>query len=480
MKEMNREIVAQIAISWYFFVVGATAGNWAAILPQVEIVRKINHDTLGNVLFAAAVGALTSVWVVSWCSRVIGSAKSCLIGTVFLAVLSPIIGVESNLLFFVFGVFLFGFGLLFADASMNSQAVLLEKVMEKPIIGYFHAIYAIGALFGGMIGGIFMEFKYTLLHEFLIFGAAVIIPNIFFSFFIYDFTEELIINSDEITELGASKLFGHHVETVDMSHLSSEIIAFDSLSASGDENGDGDLEMMVRRHTSGHNDNSYFPVSTQTDSELDEQADMSSKKASPILEPDTSTFVKVCLLCFVAYFGEGSIGDWSGIYLSSYWSCSPFYATLGFVSCQTFIAGGRYMSDYAVLVWGRRNLLTGAGFIAALGLFVAVVASFFPPSALTLLVAITGFSLCGMGMSVVAPSVISMAGNIEGYNASDGVAYATAVGYMGVLIGPPFLGNLAIWLGNLRWSFLVDSILLLTISWIGWSIPKHFAFAFSE
>jgi len=474
-------------------------GNWAALIPQVEIDRDINHGTLGNILFAAAFGAIVSVPAVSWCNKVLGSGRSCLLGSLFMAIVFPIIGVRSTTSVFVLGVFLLGFGLLFLDASMNSQAVLLEKVVEKPIVGYFHAIYAVGALVGAMVGGVFMENNITILEEFIIIGVVVLIPDCYFSTLIYSFHEEQIIigendsNADEKEHPSLSR--NTSTETVPISEIDDEEINTSSLHLMMDkvkEEGQGEqeegVEMLTfrhRHHTTKTQDISYSPLQTMDDDDNDDDTLHHENLNEPSTATtiaitatnttsvrDVTTLAIVSLLCFVAYFGEGSIGDWSGIYLTYYWSCSPFYATLGYVSCQLCIAMGRYGSDHIVLRVGRKRLLIMAGIVAAFGLFLAVVASFFPATNISLFLAISGFAICGVGLSVVSPTVISMAGNISGYTASDAVAYASAIGYLGVLLGPPFLGNLAKWLGSLHWSFLVDSGLLVLIALLALTFPS--------
>jgi MFS family permease len=52
---------------------------------------------------------------------------------------------------------LFGFGLTggLPDIGMNSQAVLVERAVGRPLMTSFHACFSFGALAGALLGGAF-------------------------------------------------------------------------------------------------------------------------------------------------------------------------------------------------------------------------------------------------------------------------------------------------------------------------------------
>jgi MFS family permease len=47
---------------------------------------------------------------------------------------------------------------------------------------------------------------------------------------------------------------------------------------------------------------------------------------------------------------------------------------------------------------------------------------------------------------------------------ADAIAYVSSLGYIGVLIGPPVLGGIAQICDGLRWSFIIDGIIMLFMS----------------
>jgi putative Ca2+/H+ antiporter (TMEM165/GDT1 family) len=115
---------------------------------------------------------------------------------------------------------------------------------------------------------------------------------------------------------------------------------------------------------------------------------------------DKYILLKVSILYFIAYFGEGSVGDWSGIYLSSY-GASPLVCVGGFVGFQLFVAIGRYYSDHLVKKIGRRKLLFFSGIISAVGLGVVVAGPYITSSDNYVIgIAIAGFTVFGIGMCI--------------------------------------------------------------------------------
>ena len=61
------------------------------------------------------------------------------------------------ILFFIMGLTA---GML--DVSMNSQAVIVEKIHEKPIMTSFHALFSIGMVAGAFCGAFFIKLETTL------------------------------------------------------------------------------------------------------------------------------------------------------------------------------------------------------------------------------------------------------------------------------------------------------------------------------
>ncbi|RYY82582.1 MFS transporter [archaeon] len=184
--------------------------------------------------------------------------------------------------------------------------------------------------------------------------------------------------------------------------------------------------------------------------------------------------IVLCVLCFTAYLGEGSVSDWSAIYYRERFEASPLVCTLGYVSFECVIAITRLSSDHLVLLVGRRRLLQGAGLLACTGLVLAAAASWLKDTSLgergALGVSMVGFGVSGLGIGVVAPSVISIAGTVPNVPPSDAIGLVSSIGYIGVMVGPPLLGGVSALCGGLEWSYVVDGGLMLCITLLAFYI----------
>lgn len=155
---------------------------------------------------------------------------------------------------------------------------------------------------------------------------------------------------------------------------------------------------------------------------------------------------------------------------------------MGFAGFELSVATGRYFSDYTVQQLGRQRLMVLSGAVASAGLGLVVLApSLFTshsqsPIALQA-VSVIGFSITGLGLSSLAPSAISLAGSdaitrSAGMTSADGIALVTSVGYLGIMLSPPFLGGMSVLLHSLRWSFAIAAVLITPIVLISYSMDR--------
>jgi MFS family permease len=137
-------------------------------------------------------------------------------------------------------------------------------------------------------------------------------------------------------------------------------------------------------------------------------------------------------ICFLAAMSEGSIADWSGVFLKDHFHVSDGFAPLALSAFSVMMLVARMGGDRLKEKYDARTLVSCSAAIAAAGLFFAVLA----PNAYAALI---GFAVAGLGLALVFPFVFSAAGR-EGPMALAGVA---TMAYSGTLLGPPVIGGLA-------------------------------------
>lgn len=137
---------------------------------------------------------------------------------------------------------------------------------------------------------------------------------------------------------------------------------------------------------------------------------------------------------------EGSVADWSAVYLDSVIGAGAARAALGFSFYSAAMIVSRLLADAITARIGRARLVRAGSLVAFAGLVIALLTQFWA-------VAVTGFALTGLGVATIIPNVFGAAGRVEGVPPGVGMAAVTTLGYLGFLGGPPLIGGLAQALG---------------------------------
>lgn len=175
------------------------------------------------------------------------------------------------------------------------------------------------------------------------------------------------------------------------------------------------------------------------------------KKDQPIFAIPDKGLLLLGLIAFSCMVCEGTMFDWSEVYFDKVIKAPVNYITLGYTAFMFSMASGRFVGDWLTTKLGGKLMLQMSGILVATGLMLAVI---FP----TIIVAIIGFLLVGMGVSTVVPLVYSAAGKSSTMTPGAALAAVSTIGFVGFLFGPPAIGFIAE-AANLRWSFTLIAIL---------------------
>lgn len=154
----------------------------------------------------------------------------------------------------------------------------------------------------------------------------------------------------------------------------------------------------------------------------------------------------VGVMAFSALIAEGSVSDWSALFLDRVVGAGPGVAPLGLAAFSLTMGVGRLAGDGLATRFGSRALGRGGGALAAAGLGLALAGASTP-------VALVGFALMGCGLASLFPLALRAAGG-QGAAAAPALAAVSAAGYVGFLVGPPAIGGLAA-LAGLRAALLL-------------------------
>ncbi|RRO18134.1 MFS transporter [Saccharopolyspora rhizosphaerae] len=162
------------------------------------------------------------------------------------------------------------------------------------------------------------------------------------------------------------------------------------------------------------------------------------------------------VLAFSCSLGEGSMADWSPLYLHDELRTSPAIAAIGYAVFSTMMAVCRFLGDHLVARFGPVSLVRSCGLIAGTGMGAGLLVHH--PVA-----AIIGFALFGIGLSCIIPQVFSAAGTRDPARAGRDLAQVSTLGYGGLLAGPVVIGLITQWT-SLTAALLVPAALALVVA----------------
>ena len=168
---------SRLAVNIIFFLNGFVHANYFSRLPRIQDQFHINDGVVGLVLLSSSVGALLAMPFTGWLIIRNGSRRVTIFSAFFYCSLIPFIPWLPNATLWplIFLFFLLGISSGMLDVAMNSQAVMVEKQLGKPIMTSFHALFSIGMMAGAIGGSLFTKLSTGLFIHFVSISAISLI-----------------------------------------------------------------------------------------------------------------------------------------------------------------------------------------------------------------------------------------------------------------------------------------------------------------
>jgi len=160
------------------------------------------------------------------------------------------------------------------------------------------------------------------------------------------------------------------------------------------------------------------------------------------------------LVAFAAIFVEFAASAWAALFM--HWTLRTSQATAALAAAlfALAMAAGRLAGDFIVRRLGPTWSVRGCGILATAGCLIVAVA----PGTW---IAITGFVLIGLGVSVVVPLAFAAAGH-SGSSPAMGVAGVATISYGAGLAAPSLMGGVAD-IASLRVAFALAALIAIMI-----------------
>ncbi|WP_026898051.1 MFS transporter [Daejeonella oryzae] len=165
----------RITVGLMFFLTGLCFASWASRIATIQQELGLSEAALGGILFSLPVGLMLSLPISGWLISVIGSRRLLVVSLILYSITLLSLGLAQNVFMLIFFLFLFGFFSNGVNISINTQAVMVEKVYQKPIMASFHGLWSLAGFSGAVIGSFMIGKGVTPSQHFFIIMALIIV-----------------------------------------------------------------------------------------------------------------------------------------------------------------------------------------------------------------------------------------------------------------------------------------------------------------
>ena len=162
-----------------FVINGLTVGAFYARVPDFKNQLSVSNSALGIALLCIAAGVLIGLGFSGKQSAKRGSAPVTHYATYALGLSLLLVGPVVNYITLCVTFIIFGACLSTQDVAMNSHAIVLEHEADKRYMSTFHAMFSVGALGGGVLGGFLAQQEKSIMWQCAFLAMLIFLANFF-------------------------------------------------------------------------------------------------------------------------------------------------------------------------------------------------------------------------------------------------------------------------------------------------------------
>jgi len=423
-------------VYYTFMLEGIFMGVWSYYLVDIQHKVDLSDSQLGSAVLFVYLGMVVISPFTAYCLKTFGSKASMLLGAILFGISLSLIPLSFSHISLIITMSTYGLSMGIMDISMNSSAILTEIVAGKSLFGGFHGSYSVAAAIGSVVGEVLSANHFETMAVFGALSVGSVILTAAFHANMYNLKQEVLI-----TEYQSTVAAENNGET--------------------EENG-------PRAASNG--------VDVENDAlhKRNRSSSSAEEGVSAVYDVTTSPRYMIAfysMVGFLAAFGESSMVTWSIVYFHREMHASELLKSLGFICFMACMALGRFSSDVLRATFGRRVMVRVGGAFAFTGLSLVALAPDLPHS---IIFGCIGFSITGLGLSTLIPTMLSSAGHIPGgAHAGTSIAIVSMFTNSGAIVSSPLLGMMSDGLGSMRLAFFCEAVLLGVMCVVSWGIPEE-------
>jgi MFS family permease len=144
---------SRFAVALLFFTNGAVFANLLPRYPQIKDALDLSNAQFGVAVAAFPLGALVAGLAAAGLIRRFRSSRVAVIGMVLLSGGVLLAGLAPSWILLIAVMFASGAMDAVTDVAQNSHGLRVQKAYGRSILNSFHAVWSMGAVAGGLMGG---------------------------------------------------------------------------------------------------------------------------------------------------------------------------------------------------------------------------------------------------------------------------------------------------------------------------------------
>jgi MFS family permease len=143
---------ARFAVAALFLTNGALFANLLPRYPEIKTDLQLSNAVYGAAIAAFSGGALVAGLTAAALIRRYRSSRVAVAGTIGIAVFVVVAGMATSPVALAAALFIAGASDAVTDVAQNAHGLRVQRNYGRSIINSFHAVWAVGAILGGLMG----------------------------------------------------------------------------------------------------------------------------------------------------------------------------------------------------------------------------------------------------------------------------------------------------------------------------------------
>jgi MFS family permease len=143
---------ARVAVAALFLTNGAIFANLLPRYPEIKTDLHLSNAVYGAAIAAFSGGALVAGLAAAALIRRFHSSRVAVVGTIGIATFVVVAALATSPLVLGAALFVAGASDAITDVAQNAHGLRVQRNYGRSIINSFHAVWAVGAILGGLMG----------------------------------------------------------------------------------------------------------------------------------------------------------------------------------------------------------------------------------------------------------------------------------------------------------------------------------------